>query len=345
VSRLHLTACFLAVTLVASPLRAASVVLVQPANPAPGMTEALARIHGELVSAGFDMEVVDSSSIEGAHGESRAWLERLAAERGSDAVVAMLGNGGPNSVEVWVIDKVTGKLVMRRVAFQPASPRGSETLAIQAIELLRASFLEIELSSRSRPNQPKPAPSPTVVEFVETERRASRPERVGMEVGATLSMSIDGMGPALLPIVRFDWAPRPWLLVQATAAGLGTRSNVRGNAGNAVVAQEFALLGASYRFGLGKRLQPFVSFSGGLLHMAVDGKADSPYAGVRADHWAFLLDGGFGVRMRLPDRFQLSLAAHAQLAEPYPAIRFAGQVVATSGRPSILLTLTIGAWL
>ena len=37
--------------------------------------------------------------------------------------------------------------------------------------------------------------------------------------------------------------------------------------------------------------------------------------------------------------------AHAQLAEPYPAVRFVGAVVATSARPNLLLTLTIGAWL
>jgi hypothetical protein len=57
------------------------------------------------------------------------------------------------------------------------------------------------------------------------------------------------------------------------------------------------------------------------------------------------VDAGFGTQLRLPDRFYLSLAAHAQLAEPYLAGRFVEKVVATSARPNLLLSLTVGAWL
>ena len=116
--------------MVAPRLLAATVVLVQPTNPPPGMTEALVRIHGELASAGFAMEIVDASAVDGAASESRGWLEQLATSRGADAVVAMMGDRTPDWVEVWVIDKVTGKSVVRRVPFQPRSARGPETLAI-----------------------------------------------------------------------------------------------------------------------------------------------------------------------------------------------------------------------
>ena len=64
-----------------------------------------------------------------------------------------------------------------------------------------------------------------------------------------------------------------------------------------------------------------------------------------AGAFEMLEHAGFGVQLRLPDRFYLSLAAHAQLAEPYLAVRFVDTVVATSGRPNLLLTFTIGAWL
>jgi hypothetical protein len=82
-----------------------------------------------------------------------------------------------------------------------------------------------------------------------------------------------------------------------------------------------------------------------VLHTSVEGRADAPNQGRVADQWSFLVDAGAGSLLRLPDRFYLSLAAHAQLAEPYPAIRFLDTVVATSARPNLLLTLTIGAWL
>jgi hypothetical protein len=57
------------------------------------------------------------------------------------------------------------------------------------------------------------------------------------------------------------------------------------------------------------------------------------------------MDGSFGTGLRLGDRFYLTIAAHVQMAEPYVAIHFVDAVVATSARPNLLLTLTVGAWL
>jgi hypothetical protein len=309
------------------------------------MSEALVRIRGELVSAGFEVEVAPGLIVEGLDGDSRSWLELLAARRGADAVVAMRGDNSPDSVEVWVIDKVTGKSVVRHVPFRPLSAKGPETLAIQAVELLRASFLEIGLSSTTRASEARPAPPSTVVRFVEKERKEARSERVGVEVGGGASMGVGGVGAAIMPVVRLGWAARPWFVAHVTAAGLGTRPSVASTAGSAQVAQEFAVLGASYRFLADQRLRPFVALAAGVLHTAVEGRADWPLQGQHAEHWSFLLDGEVAVGVPLPDRFYLSLAAHAQMDEPYPAIRFADSVVATSAHPNLLLTLTIGVWL
>ncbi len=323
---------------------AATVVLVRPAHPAPGMTEALARINGELESAGFQIEVVDGSVAAGTNGDSRSWLEHLAARRGADAVVAVIGDNLPDSVEVWVIDKVTGKSVVRRVPFRPLSATGPETLAIQAVELLRASFLEIDLYSRAHHAQSYIAP-PTVVRFVDMKRKAELQKRFGVEVGGVVRLGLGGNGPSIMPVVRFDWTARPWFLAQVTVAGLGSRPTVETAAGSAEVAQTFALLGFAYRFGSGKRMMPFISLSAGALHTSVRGRAEWPLEGRDVDQWSFLLNGEFGASVALTERFYLSLSAHAQVAEPYPAIRFAGTVVATYTRPSILSTLTIGSWL
>ena len=43
----------------AVPARAAVVVMVRPANPPPVMVETLVRLNGELMSVGFETEVVD----------------------------------------------------------------------------------------------------------------------------------------------------------------------------------------------------------------------------------------------------------------------------------------------
>jgi hypothetical protein len=128
-------------------------------------------------------------------------------------------------------------------------------------------------------------------------------------------------------------------------AGLGTRPTVQSETGSAQIAQEYGVLGACLRPSIVRRLRPFVVLSAGVLHTSVEGRADSPNQGRSAGQWSFLVDAGLGTWLHLRDRFYVALAVHAQVAEPYLAVRFVDTVVATSARPNLLLTLTVGAWL
>ena len=181
---------------------------------------------------------------------------------------------------------------------------------------------------------------------METERLARHPERFGVEVGGAAIMSLDGVGPALLPLVRFDWSLRAWFVAQAALAGLGTRPTVESEAGSAQVAQAYGLLGGSVRFRTGERR---ASLRRAVRRARCTRRSrDAPTRRTRAassTSGRFSSTSGVGAQLRLPDRFYLSLAAHAQLAEPYLAVRFVDAVVATSARPNLLVTLTIGAWL
>ncbi len=153
------------------------------------------------------------------------------------------------------------------------------------------------------------------------------------------------VGPLLLPLVRWDWAIPSWLVMQATVAGLGTRPTVATTAGDAQVAQQFGLLGACYRLRSDPQVWPFFGLSAGVLHTSVEGHADPPRRGHAPSEWSFLLDASVGAGLRASGRYYLTVAAHVQVAEPYVAIRFVDAVVATTGRPNLLLTLTLGAWL
>jgi hypothetical protein len=325
---------------------AATVVIVRPANSSPAMAETVVRIHGELMSAGFDVHMVDEGVLAGSRGQNpRESLERLAEQQEADAVMAILGDVAPNTVEAWVVDKVTGKSVIRRLPFEPASDRGPQTLAVRAIELLRSSFLEIHLTPIDPGSQQPVKASPTVVRFVGIDPSAIHSERLGVEVGAVAMIGLGGVGAAFLPALQLDWVLRPSLLAQVAMAGLGSRPTVDGNLGSAQVAQEYAVLGACYRGRVGERVSPFLSLSAGVLHTSVEGRGNSSSPGLSDQQWSFLVDAGLGTWVRLRDRFQVALAAHVQLAEPYLGVRFANTVVATSGRPNLLLTLTVGAWL
>jgi hypothetical protein len=345
VGRLVLVILAFAILLWPAQAYAATVVIVRPANSTPALAETVVRIHGELISAGFGVAIVDGSTSDGRTGrDSRDALERLAEQQGADAVVAIVGDIAPDSVEVWVVDKLTKKSVIRRLPFEPQSERAPQTLAIRAIELLRSSFLEIHWAPKE-PSEPPATAPPAVVRFVGMEPPPARTERVGVEVGAAGALGFGGVGLAVLPIVRFDWVLYPWLVAQASLAGLGTRPKVETRLGSAEVAQAYGAVGACYRLRAGRRLQPFLSLSAGALHTSVEGRANSPNQGQAAQQWSFLLDGGLGSWLKLRDRFYLALAAHVQMAEPYLGVRFIDTVVATSGRPNVLLTLTVGAWL
>ena len=339
--RLAISVALMAVLFWTVDAWAANVILVQPPSSSPAIAEAIVRVRGELISEGFQVEVLD-----GPKGEQlRGWLEQLAAARKADAVVAVLGDETPDSVEVWVVDQVTEKTVVRRIPFKPQSDHALKTFAIHTLELLRASFLEIDLRLGSRTSEAKLVP-PEVVHFVNGEP-ASRHRRFGVEVGGAAVIGFGDIGPAILPVMRLGWAIRPSLVAQVTVAGYGSHPSVQNEEGSAQVAEEFAALGARYRFLLGRRLRPTLSLSAGALHTRVEGQAktDSSYRSRDAALWSFLLDGGVGMGIALAERFEITLAAHAQIANPYPAVRFTKSVVATSTRPSLLFILTIGAWL
>ena len=59
--------------------------------------------------------------------------------------------------DVWISDHVTGKTVVRRLEVG-AGPNATAVLAIRALELLRASLLEI--AAKAPPSEP-PMPAPT----------------------------------------------------------------------------------------------------------------------------------------------------------------------------------------
>jgi hypothetical protein len=318
---------------------AANVVLVQPPSPSPAMAEAIVRVRGELISEGFHVEVIAVPKGE----QSRSWLEQLAAARQVDALVAVFGDETPDSVEVWVVDQVTEKTVVRRIPFKPESDHAPKTFAIHALELLRASFLEIDLRPNTRPGEAKSIP-PAVVHFVDSERLPSRSRRFGVEIGGAAIIGLGDVGPSLLPVMRLGWAINPSVVAQLAVAGYGSHASVQGNQGSAQVAEEFALLGVRYRFILGRHLRPAVSLAAGVLHTRAEGEATSLYQGREAALWSFLLDGAVGIGVALTERFEIAFATHAQVAEPYPTIRFDRSVVATSTRPSLLFTLTLGAW-
>jgi hypothetical protein len=289
---------------------------------------------------GLEVEVL-ARPRETDAADTRGWLEQTATERGIDAVIDVVGDATPTAVDIWILERSPRRSQVSRVALEPNTPNAAETLAIRAIEVLRANFVEIDLAARARANAPV-AETPLDVPAKPPARRG---EHVGLEAGAAVYTSLDGIGPAILPLVRVDWAVSSWLVAQATLAGFGTRPTLETSAGSATVAQGYGVLGLCYCSPSDPGVRPFVSLSAGALRTSLDGRADPPEEGHPVEQWSFLVDAGVGARLRLADRYYLTPAFHVQLAQPTIDVHFVDELVASSGRPNLLASLTVGAWL
>jgi hypothetical protein len=344
-NRLGLAFCFALFLLGTGTARAATVAILWPSPPSPDVTQALTLLRGELLSVGLEVTMSDRTAAHGVgQADSLAWLEAFAA-RGIAAVIDTVGDDVLEAVDVWILKTHPQRFEVTRVTVEPNAPRQPVMLALRAVEALRAGLLQIDWAARKRRLETIAQPPTVNVHAGEVPEPASHGDRIGIEVGAVATMSLDGLGPAVLSTLRVGWAVRPWLVMQASAAGLGSRSAVATAAGNALVAQQYALLGAFYRFRSAQRLWPFFGLAGGALRTAIEGQAGWGTGGHTATRWSGLIDVSLGAGLRLYGRSYLTLAAHAQVAEPYVAIHIVDTVGATAGRPNLLLTLTIGAWL
>jgi len=325
--------------------QAATVALLQPASDAPAVKEALFRLQGELLAVNLAVAITSrpppAAARDTASPEALAWFERTSSERGIDAFIDVVGDSVPEAVDVWICEQSPFRLRASRVKLEPNAENAAATLAIRAIEVLRSSFLVLDLASSHQP----PA---AVAALRPAEKPSPPPERFApleLEAGAAVLTPINGVGPALLPLVRLSWVMRPWLALRATGAGFGTQPRVDGAAGSVDVAQQFGLLGLCLCPAAGAGVRPLLAFSVGTLHTSLDGHPSAMNLGHQPDLWALVFDASVGVRLRLPDRFYLTLATHVQMTEPYAAIHVVDTVVARTGRPNLMLALTLGALL
>jgi len=325
--------------------RAATVVVLKPFAGSRELTEALFRLQGELLAVGLEVEVhARPSGFASTSVESGAWFDQLASEQGIDAVIDIVGSPSPLGADVWILASASRSFRAVRVVLEPATPNRAETLAIRAIEVLRANFLVIDLPREARrdeadPRHERPPEAPKAGARAEPDAAS----RVGVAAGAALLTSTDGVGPALLPLVRVDWALARALALEATLSGLGTRPTVATEAGSVRVAQDYGLVGLRYTTPSATFLAAFLTLSAGALRTTLDGSAEAPQQGHQVKQWAFLTEGSLGARLALSERYSLRLAGHVQWALPYAAIHFVDTEVASTGHPNLAASLAVGA--
>jgi hypothetical protein len=146
------------------------VALVRSATTDRVLHEASTRLRAELLDAGFDVVEVDR-----APGDPRSEVEEAAPDASSFATVAMSRVANGAFADVWISDRVTGKTVVRRIEVG-AGPNATAVLAIRALELLRASLLEV--AAKPPPSEPAVSAPADVVRWVAPALPAAPPRPV-----------------------------------------------------------------------------------------------------------------------------------------------------------------------
>lgn len=340
---------------------AATVAILSTVGPSRDVSEAIYRLRGELASLKLDVLLLRrpaSSELRGS--DARAWLERTAQARGIDAAVEVIGETTPEAVDVWIFQRAPWRSQVARVELEPDTPNRAGALAIRAVEVLRSYVLQADLAAQGRqPEEDEPAvPAPARPDRETTSRdsdmslAATKPDfangssaHAGLELGVGILTGLDGVGPALLPLLRAGWRARPWLVVQATLSGLGTQPELLASAGTVRVAHDHGSLGICYCPTSSQGLAPYVALAAGAMRTSLYGEADAPARGHLVEHWSLLLDAGLGARLRLSGRFYSTLTGHVHLLQPHVAIHIVDRQVASTGRPNLAANLTLGAWL
>ncbi len=288
-------------------------------------------LRSELESLGLVVETVDKGADEVIPRD----LKLAAHDRKAVAAVRVLVSSGV--VEVWIADRVTGKVVLREVMAEDAESKISEsTVVLRVVELLRASLMEVDAP---HPARGELAPPPKLYDVVGFPDEAGR---LRLELGPSVIVSAGGVGPSLA--AQFEVGYR--LLSQLTVRGFGAMSMLAGRIkaveGSASVNTRLVGLGIELHTRVSEsRWQAFARLGVGLLSLDSRGQTSAPYVGYERNDTglAFLL--GVGTRFRLTRNLAVSAALEGARALHPVAMQFNDKTVARFGTGVALGSLGI----
>jgi hypothetical protein len=307
------------------------VVLLKPPVTDDVTSDALARVRGELTAAGFEVSMLPQD----AALDVRTALETVGRELDPIAAFAIVRAPTGNTAEIWVCDRIAGKSVIQSVrldvAGTPGEPSRSVVLAVQAVELLKASLAQYWLASQRRASPPAgagggtPAASTTAVTA-----------GLGVEAAVGVLDNAGAVSPVWQPIVRASYGSAGGWAGRITVAGLGSDAELRAPEGSAQIRQMFGLVELLRGFRAGRHVQPIVSAGAGVYRARVTGVGAPNFDGSRSDTWSALAVIGAGLIVPVVSR--VALVADAQVGVTWPdnLIRLNFVDAGRLGRPSLL---------
>jgi hypothetical protein len=317
------------VLLVVVPAKAASrVAVVGAAASTREDIELVTRVRAELQLAGFEAVPARFASDT---SDAASELQRLAESTGSIAAIAVVRPPGAIDAQVWVTDRVTGKTLLRRVHFAGDAPDAPAIFALRAVELLRASLLEL---AEEHPQRGQVAPTRAVREWVARPLEPEPERRYALRAGAGVMAGPGGLGATLAPMFAATWRPLASWSLELFASGPALGS-IEGAEGEASFDREVVAARARFEPNLGTRSAGlWLALGPGVHHFGVRGSAAQPFRARSDDVWSAALLAGIGAKLRVVTALSLGVELDALLLTPRPVVRFAEREVAAAGSPT-----------
>lgn len=306
-----------------------------------------ARLRAELGVMALETSIIDVPDDAPVLGpDLLARLDRVGASAAIEIAI------DEQRIDVWVADGATGKTLTRRfdLALDPdqAEPR---TLAIAAVELLRASRLEF---ARESPSSDTPTPIPTGEQATETERPPqdehpedpARPPRGAVSLAPMVGGGPGGLGATTHIELAGRWAPldRFALRLSVWLPSLGNSvSNAQGRArvfvGMAFIEPQLRLPGGARWF------HPELGLGLGAAITGIDGAANPPFRSNASVLAGFASHAHAGLGFQLAPRVWARLDGYVGVILPQPVVVFVDQVVAGYGLPFATGSLGLEIWI
>lgn len=295
--------------------------LVLPTNAA--MTT---RIRAELAAAGFELRLSEPRSWP----PSRAEIAELARKEQAIAGLALISN--ENTIEIWIVDRVTGKIVVRVLASKPGERSEQDQVdlvAICTVETLRATLMEITVPRHTRGEVAPPSAVRALL--------SAAPSRFSLRVAGAVGYGSNALGAATELGLAGTAALLPRLRLGLDAFVPLTTPALSGPEGRAELA--LSLAGAFLEASLTDPVaRADVMIGGGtwLGLLTLRGGAQPPYVGSSVQIVTLVPHLDVGGRARLSRRIAFLARFSGALATPKAKVRFAGRDVATWGQPFVL---------
>ena len=315
------------------------------------------RLRGELELLGFSVILADPVA---AHAD-RAALNEIA--RRSHAAIAVTAIPAAEGVEVSVLDRVTGKLLVREVLTRELGNENADGIVVvRVVELLRASLLEIALPHPSR-GEIDPTPAVRRVAAVEVREAVAAPATLAHQepvrardqsfvdlggaryaefaaaVGASSNVATTGIATTLALEARWQTRSRlAWGLVALLPFGPATLTS--GNESSNVYS---SLLAGGARLRLSPSASRLVVGVGGGAALSWFHLSGTRAAGTHQlqsdDLWVAGPYVDASVGWCLSVTVCVMGAVRGVVAFPEPVVAFAGRDVGSLGRPLMAFTL------